>query len=424
MPERDSSTPSPSAKASCSKHPSGVKVTARDFVDFSWSYDAQAADESTTTVRHRARSRPWTRDTGLRRWPDPDRGQGSRQGARCRSHFQYPFADFPATVVQPIAHMFPVDYARRSAATPSSTSRSAPARTWSRLESQPVGHAGPGPRLLEQDGGSPNSAGPGYVDDHQHADLRGHRRRWLAYQKGSIDSPPCRRATSAARTTQRQGRHLDRQGLPSTAIYFISVSMDKPTLRRAANCRSALPSTWPQTARPSPTSSTRASRSRPKNHAITIPGYVPNLNPCPYAPDQAQASSTSHRHPAPEHPVLVDSGAGHDKIAQALIAGWQKACRAHLQAEQHRDNSCWTQAGRQGPRSCASAGWPTTVDATSSTCSAADSAESGSYCFYNNNQVDDLLNQARGASDETTGFNLCGRRRRSSPQTPHIPVYA
>ena len=85
---------------------------------------------------------------------------------------------------------------------------------------------------------------------------------------------------------------------------------------------------------------------------ITIPGYKPGLNPYPYDPAKAQPELDKFTGTLPTNiPYWYNSGAGHDKIAQVLVAGWTKAMpKLSFKLNGIETNSYWTQCWPgQGP---------------------------------------------------------------------------
>jgi len=231
--------------------PVNREVTAQDFVD-SWSYNAQAKNKSATTYI-----------IAPIKGMDPDTGYASGatlSGVKALDKYtlqvtlQYPFADFPTTLVHPITHVFPVDYATK-------VGRKA-------YFDKPVGGTGPymvkqwkhnqsvtlakNPDYWNKDGASPNSATAGYVDTINMPIYTDENTEWLAFQAGTVDYssiPPGNYKAAQNNPSTKDGTWTVK-AYPSTSVYFISVSMNKPTLGGADNLPSAPPSTWPPIARP------------------------------------------------------------------------------------------------------------------------------------------------------------------------------
>ncbi len=185
---------------------------------------------------------------------------------------------------------------------------------------------------------------------------------WLAFQKGTVDysTIPSGNFKAAQNNPSTKDGTWTVKAYPSTAVYFISVSMNKPTLGGDANLpiRAALNMAADREA---VCNIVNEGISIPSDEIVpvTIPGYVPNLNPYPYAPDQAQAELDKFTGTVPQNiPYWFNSGAGHDKIAQALIAGWQKAMPSlSFKLNGIETNSYWTQAGENKAPALLRMGW-------------------------------------------------------------------
>ena len=177
---------------------------------------------------------------------------------------QYPFADFPSTLVHPITHVFPVDYAKK-------IGRKA-------FFDKPVGT---GPYMVQDwthnqsitlvknpsywnTSGSGNSASPGNVDTINMPIYTDNSTEWLAFQKGTLDysAVPSGNVHAAENNANVKSGAWTAKAYPSTAVYFISVAMNHADARwrqpGPEPRRSARLSTTPPIARPSATSSTRA----------------------------------------------------------------------------------------------------------------------------------------------------------------------
>lgn len=409
--------------------PVSREVTAQDFVD-SWSYNAQAKNKSATTYII-APIKGMDPNTGYADGPTLS-GLKALDKYTLQVTLQYPFADFPATVVHPITHVFPVDYAKQ-------IGRNA-------FFNKPVGT---GPYMVQEwnhnqavtlvqdasywnkDGGSPNSAGPGYVETINCPIYTDVNTEWLAFQKGSVDysTIPSGNFKAAQNNPSTKDGTWTVEAYPSTAVYFISVSMNKPMLGGAANLpiRAALNMAADREA---VSNIVNEGISIPSDEIVpvTIPGYVPNLNPYPYAPDQAQAELDKFTGTVPQNiPYWFNSGAGHDKIAQALVAGWQKAMPSlTFKLNGIETNSYWTQAGQNKAPALLRMGWIADYPSIDNFIYlfTTDGGKYGSYSWYSNPQVDKLFKEARSTTDETQRFNLYNEAQKLIlADAPCVPVY-
>ena len=408
--------------------PVSREVTAQDFVD-SWSYNAQAANKSATTYIN-APIKGMDPNTGYSAGPTLS-GVKALDKYTLQVTLQYPFADFTATLVHPITHVFPVDYAKK-------IGRKA-------FFDKPVGT---GPYMVQEwkhnqsvtlvknpdywnKTGSGNSAPAGYVDTINMPIYTDVSTEWLAFQKGTLDysSLPTGNFKAAENNPSTKDGTWTVKAYPSTAVYFISVSMNKPTLGGAANLpiRAALNMAADREA---VSNIVNEGISIPSDEIVpvTIPGYVPNLNPYPYAPDQAQAELDKFTGTLPKDiPYWFNSGAGHDKIAQALIAGWQKAMPSlTFKLNGIETNSYWTQAGQNKAPALLRMGWIADYPSIDNFVYlfTTEGGKYGSYSWYSNPQVDKLFKQARSTTDEAQRMNLYNEAQKLIlTDAPCVPVY-
>ena len=385
--------------------PVSREVTAQDFVD-SWSYNAQAANKSATTYII-APIKGMDPNTGYSAGPTLS-GVKALDKYTLQVTLQYPFADFPATLVHPITHVFPVDYAKK-------IGRKA-------FFDKPVGT---GPYMVQEwkhnqsvtlvknpdywNKTALRQLGPaGYVDTINMPIYTDTSTEWLAFQKGTLDYShlPTGNFRAAQNNPSTKDGTWTVKAYPSTAVYFISVSMNKPMLGGAANLPIRAALNMAADRRPS-ANIVNEGISIPSDEIVpvTIPGYVPNLNPYPYAPDQAQAELDKFTGTLPKDiPYWFNSGAGHDKIAQALIAGWQKAMPSlTFKLNGIETNSYWTQAGQNKAPALLRMGWIADYPSIDNFIYlfTTEGGKYGSYSWYSNPQVDKLFKQARSTVDET-----------------------
>ena len=185
--------------------PVSREVTAQDFVD-SWSYNAQAKNESATTYII-APIEGIDPNTGYSAGPTIS-GVKATDTYTLEVTLQYPFADFPSTLVHPITHVFPVDYAKEIGRKaffdkPVGTGPYM-VQDWKHNQSITLAK---NPDYWNSAGDSGNSAKPGWVDTIEHADLRRRRHRVARVPEAATSTtPPSRPATSVRRRTTRAPR--------------------------------------------------------------------------------------------------------------------------------------------------------------------------------------------------------------------------
>ncbi len=195
--------------------PVSREVTAQDFVD-SWSYNAQAKNKSATTYII-APIKGMDPNTGYADGPTLS-GVKALDKYTLRGHAAVPVRRLPGDAGAPDHARVPGRLCRtRSAARPSSTSRSAPGRTWSRTGSTTSrSRSSRTPTTGTRTAARRTRPRPGYVDDHRHADLHGRQHRVARLPEGHrrLLHHPVGQLQGRPEQPEHQGRHLDRRGLP------------------------------------------------------------------------------------------------------------------------------------------------------------------------------------------------------------------
>jgi oligopeptide transport system substrate-binding protein len=412
--------------------PVNREVTAQDFVD-SWNYNADAANKSATTYIIKPIK-------GV----DPNTGFAGKSGLTgvkaldkytLQVTLQYPYPDFPQTLAHPITHVFPVDYAKK-------VGRQA-------YFNKPVG--GTGPYMIKawkhnqsvtlvknptfwNKSGSGNSATAGYVDTIYFPIFVDVSPEWLAFQKGTTDysSVPSGNIHAAENNASVKSGAWTAKAYPSTAVYFISVAMSKPMLGGSKNLpiRAALNYAADREA---VANIVQEGVDIPSDEIVpvTMPGYKAGLNPYAYDPTKAQPELdkfTAAGGTIPSNiPYWFNSGAGHDKIAQALVAGWTKAMPSMtFKLNGIETNSYWTQLGEYKAPALFRMGWIADYPSMDNFIYlfTTDGGKYGSYSQYSNPQVDKLYEQARGTVDATQRYNLYNEAQKLIlTDAPCVPVY-
>ena len=409
--------------------PVSREVTAQDFVD-AWSYNAQPKNESATTYII-APIKGIDPETGYASGPTLE-GVKALDKYTLEVTLQYPFADFAATLVHPITQVFPVDYVKE-------IGRKA-------FFDKPVGT---GPYMVEEwkhnqyitlvqnpeywnpDGASANSAGPGYFETINMPIYADQNTEWLAFQKGDIDYSTI--PTGNFQAAQNDPKVADGtwtvKAYPSTSVYFISVAMNKPTLGGDENLpiRAALNMAADREA---VSNIVNEGISIPSDSIVpvTIPGYTPGNNPYPYDPANAQAKLDEFTGTLPsEIPYWFNSGSGHDKIAEALVAGWQKAMPSlKFKLSGVETNSYWTQAGENKFDGLVRMGWIADYPSIDNFIYlfTTEGGKYGSYSWYSNPEVDKLFQEARSTTDEAQRLALYNEAEKLIlADAPCVPVY-
>ena len=415
--------------------PVNREVTAQDFVD-SWTYNAEAQNQSATVYI-------LTPIKGI----DPNTGyvgKGGLTGVKATGKYtlqvtlNYPFADFPSTLVHPITHVFPVDYAKK-------VGRKA-------YFSLPVG--GTGPYMVKEwkhnqsvtlvknpsywnTSGSGNSASPGNVDTIFMPIYRDATTEWLAFQKGITDFSyvPPGSVHAAANSANVKNGTWTAKSYPSTSVYFISIAMNNRLLGgpgQGANLplRAALNYAADRSA---VCSIVTEGVSIPSDEIVpvTIPGYEPGLNPYAYDPAKAQPeldkfTAAGGKLPSPI-PYWYNTGAGHDKIATVLVNGWTKAMPSlAFKLGGMEGNAYYTQCSQGKAPALFCMGWIADYPSIDNFIYlfTTDGGKYGSYSRYSNPQVDKLFQQARSTTDEAQRNDLYNQAQKLIlTDAPCVPVY-
>ena len=412
--------------------PVSREVTAQDFVDC-WNYVLDAKNKSALGPYIFQNLAGLDPKTGYR-------AGDSLSSVKVISKYTFQvtlasaFSQFPVTLCNDVSKVFPADYATKVGL--------------KAFFEKPVGT---GPYMVEDwkhtqsvtlvknpdywnTSGSGNSAGPGYVDTISYPIYRDVSTTYLAFQKGTVDfsSLPPGSFIAAGNLPDVKNGTWTLEAYPSTSVYFIGVSMNKPMLGGSENLpiRAALNFAADRDAI---SNVVNQGVSIPSDEIVpvTIPGYVPGLNPYPTDPAKAQPELdkfTAAGGTIPANiPFWFNSGAGHDKIAQALVAGWQKAMPSlTFKLSGIETNAYWTGLSENKPPALFRMGWVADYPSIDNFIYlfTTKGGKYGSYTQYSNPQVDDLFTQARAAMDVTEGNNLYNEAQKLIlADAPSIPLY-
>jgi ABC-type oligopeptide transport system substrate-binding subunit len=287
------------------------------------------------------------------------------------------------------------------------------------------------PNYWNADGSSPNSATAGYVDEIDYPVYSDINTEYLAFQKGTLDFaviPPGSFIASQNLPSVKSGEWTAK-AYANTGVYFIGISMNKPMLGGSENLpiRAAL--------------NMAADRENICNVVtqgvdipsdsivpVTIPGYQAGNNPYPYDPTNAQAKLDEFTGTLPQDiPFWFNSGAGHDKIAQALVAGWTKAMPSlTFKLNGVETNAYWTSLNENKPPALFRMGWVADYPLMDNFIYlfTTKGGSYGSYTWYSNKEVDKLFAQARATQDEAEANTLYNQAEKVIlTDAPCVPVY-
>jgi peptide/nickel transport system substrate-binding protein/oligopeptide transport system substrate-binding protein len=320
---------------------------------------------------------------------------------------RYAFAEFPQTLGHTVAAAWPVDYAKEIGA--------------KEFSQKPVGT---GPYVVESWVNNQSitlvknpdywdtseGAGP-YIDTINMPIITSSQTEWLEFQKGTLDYtsvPPGQVAAAEAKPEVTNGEWTAKRW-PVLAVYFIGMNMTDPTLGENAELRQAISmSTDAQNV----INIVNEGVSLPAGGYVPegIPGYKAEQNPYAYNPEEAK-TMVDGMGGAPTLAYWYNTDEGHQKIAEVLQAGWQQAG-----IDVKLSNFEWgtfldkLSKGNKGSGSqLFRMGWIAdypSMDNFLYPLFQSDQARTGSYTFYSNTQVDDLLLQARSTQDAQERYDL------------------
>ncbi len=402
--------------------PVNREVTAQDFVD-GWNYVTDPDNGS--YVSYILAPVEGCDDGGYQ--VDPEKGL---TGVRAIDDYtlevklRYPFAEFPQTLGHTVAAAWPVDYAKKIGA--------------KKFSQKPVGT---GPYMVKEwkpnqritlvknpDYWNKDEGGP-YIDVINMPIIESTQTEWLEFQKGTLDFsrvPPGQVSAAENHPKVKSGEWTAKRW-PELAVYFIGMNMTDKTLGQNADLRKALALAADAQ---SVVNIVNEGVPLPATGYVPegVPGYVPDQSPYKYDPDAAKAL-VDKMGGAPKLQYWYNTDEGHQKIAEVLQAGWKK-----VGIDVQLSNYEWgtfldkLSKGNKGSGSqLFRMGWIAdypSMDNFLYPLFQSDQARTGSYTFYSNKEVDDLLMQARSTQDEAQRHNLYAQAEKLIlTDMPAIPLY-
>jgi oligopeptide transport system substrate-binding protein len=397
-------------------------VTAQDFVD-SWSRITDPQNQSYTAYILAALE--GCDDRGYQ--VDPAQGlTGVRavDDQTLQVTLRYPLADLPAILGHPAAAVTPVDYidelgAKAFARRPVGTGPYA-VQSWRR---------GREIRLVKNPTFWDASEHPVYVDEVVLPFYDDVEAMWADFEAGELDcsQAPADALPAMTATEPLEGDGWTARSWPAAAVYLVGLNMSDPTLAASPELRVAI---------------SRAADAQGVVDCVNpgaaeiAGGYVPNGIPgfdaarTPYPPD-AQAAATVVA-ALPEVPSLkywYDCSDDHRRIADTLIAGWEVA-GLRVKPADYEWGTFLDRLARSGKgdgsqlfRVAWIADYPA-MDAFLFPLFHSDQAPTGSYTFYFNQGVDDLLQKARATMDGQQRRNLYAQAEKLIlTDMPAVPLY-
>ena len=337
---------------------------------------------------------------------------------------RYPFAEFPQTLGHTVASAWPVEYMKQVGA--------------KAFGQKPIGS---GPYMVESWKNNQNvtlvknpdywnqAEGGPYLDTINMPIITSSQTVWLEFQKGSLDLsvvPPGQVAASESNPKVKSGEWTAKRW-PELAIYFIGLNMTDKTLGTNQDLRIAIAESTDAT---NVINIVNEGVSIPAAGYVPvgIPGYLAEQTPYPYNPEDAAAKITALGS-VPELNYWYNTDEGHQKIAEVLQAGWQTAgLTVKLSNFEWGTFLDKLSKGNKGSGSqMFRMGWIgdyPSMDNFLYPLFQSDQARTGSYTFYSNSQVDDLLLQARSTQDAQQRYNLYAQAEKIIlTDMPAVPLY-
>ncbi len=337
---------------------------------------------------------------------------------------RYPFADFPATLGHPVAAVTPVDHidqvgAKAYASAPVGTGAYA-VESW--LHDDEI-------RLVKNPAYW-DAEQLGWVDAVQMPIYDDVDDMWEDFQAGELDCSqvPQDQLSSVTPSPEAAGDGRTAGSWPAAAVYLVGVNMTDPTLGASLDLRKALSQSASAQAVVDEVSlgvAEVAGGYVPPG----IPGYKNAQNPYPYDPEGA-ATLVTTMGGVPTLNYWYDVSDDHRRIAETLAAGWAGAglqvkpseyeWGTFLEKLSRGDKG----SGSQLFRVAWIADYPS-MDAFLYPLFQSDQSPTGSYTFYSNPGVDELLQKARATMDAQQRQNLYAQAEKLIlTDMPALPLYS
>ncbi|HEY5168632.1 MAG TPA: ABC transporter substrate-binding protein, partial [Thermoleophilia bacterium] len=310
---------------------------------------------------------------------------------------RYPFSDFPATLGHPVAAVTPVDYidqvgAKAYARKPVGTGPYA-VKSWRRGKEI----------TLARNTAYWDIAQPAWVDEVDLPIYDDVETMWTAFLAGGLDcsqAPPDQVPVITSGSEVKDGTWTARSW-PAAALYLVGMNMTDPTLGPDLELRTAVSrSTDAQTVVDGV--SQGVAQAAGGYVPPGIPGYKAAQNPYPYDLEAATKAVTALG-AVPTLNYWYDTSEDHRLIADALVAGWGKAGLS-VDASDYEWGTFLDKLSRGNKGSGSQlfrvawiADYPA-MDAFLYPLFESDQSPTGSYTFYSNVGVDELLQKARATT--------------------------
>jgi peptide/nickel transport system substrate-binding protein/oligopeptide transport system substrate-binding protein len=333
---------------------------------------------------------------------------------------KYPFADFPVSLGHPILSVWPVDYAMKEGL--------------SKFNAAPVGT---GPFVfkkwvhnqyidLVKNPNWWNKTGGPYVDSVHLPMFSDPSTEWLSFQKGTIDWSAVPVGQVASSETLAKSKGWTYNMWPTLAVYYICFNWKDPVVGGTANLplRQALSYS---TDRDAVINTVQEGVDLQPTGVVPhgIPGSEKSTLAYPYDPDKAK-EIVAKLGTAPSLKLWYNTGADHDKILAPVQAGW-KSVGLNATMTGLEWGTYLTKIQKNQGDQIYRLGWIADYPAMDNFLyplftTGVSGVNLGTY--YSNPQVDALVKQARGTTDDTQRENTYLEAEKIIlADAPIIPLY-
>jgi peptide/nickel transport system substrate-binding protein/oligopeptide transport system substrate-binding protein len=338
---------------------------------------------------------------------------------------RYAFAEFPQTLGHTVAAATPVEYITKTGD--------------KKFGQKPVGT---GPYAVDSWKNNQSvtlvknptywdTANAGYVDTINMPIILEQSTEWLQFQKGAIDYtevPPGQVKVAETNPKVTSGEWTAK-AYPNLGIYYIGMNLTDKALGGDLELRKAI---YQATDAQNAINIVREGVPLPATGFVPegVPGYVAGQSPYSFDPEAAK-TAIAGMGDLPAFKYWYNTDEGHQKIAEVLQAGWKAAG-----IETKLSNYEWgtfldklsKSSGGTGDRSqLFRMGWVAdypSMDNFLYPLFQSDQSRYGSYTFYKNEQVDDLIQQARATVDDQQRHALYAQAEKIIvTDIPGVPLY-
>ena len=403
--------------------PVSREVTAQDFVD-SWNRAADPKNQSDVS---------YILDPieGI----DPDTGYAGKDGLTGVSapdkytlvvKTRYPFFDFPMSTVHTLMDVVPVEYVKQVGQ--------------KAFFDKPVGT---GPFMMKEwkhDQSITLAKNPdywdaenaAYVDEINYPIISSTDTEWLEFQKGTIDytNVPSGQVRKAQTMQQVTSGEWTAKAYPTVSTYYVNFVMNKPTFSGADKLpvRAAFNMTADRDAVINIVKEGVGIASD-SIVATTVPGYQPGNNPYPYDPEkgkQQMADWVAQNGAMPTISYWYNTGVDHDKVAEVLIAGWEKYLGLKFKLNGLDASAYWPDLGENKAPGMFRLGWAIDYPGMDNYIYlfTTEGGKYGSYSWYSNPKVDELWRTARAQptlDERNAKYNEA--EKLILADAPTVPIY-